>query len=257
MRARSVALLMAAATVACSQVNGGANAPATDNLTDPDVRRLHARMIDAMGGDAAWQRARYFEFDFVVERGGNAGAGWSHRWDRYTGDYRLSGTRAGEALVVLMNVNSPDEGRAWVDGQPIEGPRLDSLRTFAYGRFINDSYWLIMPYKWTDPGVTLTYEGPRNEADRDWEVVKLSFDEVGLTPQNEYFAYLSPETGLMERWYHFSRAEANPSIYDWNGWQQFGPIRLATEKPNPDRTAMIRFENVRVESRVPDGVFVP
>jgi hypothetical protein len=261
MRARTTALVyvvLAAATLAggCTQLNRGAN-PAATSIGDPDVRRIHARMLNAMGGQAAWESARYFEFEFGVARNGAVAPGWSHRWDRHTGEYRLSGTRAGAPLVVLMNVNRPEQGRAWVAGQPVAGARLDSLRTFAYGRFINDSYWLIMPYKWTDPGVRLSYVGRRNEAGRDWEVVRLSFEEVGLTPQNEYLAYINPETGLMERWYHFSRAEANPSIYDWKDWQRFGPILLATDKPTPDGATSIRFSGVRVETRVPPGVFTP
>jgi hypothetical protein len=238
---------------ACTQGTQSPNDAA--NLTDPDVHRVHSEMLAAMGGDRGWERARYFEFDFVVVREGTEAARWSHRWDRYTGDYRLSGTRAGEPLVVLMNVNDPESGRAWLDGRPVEGEQLDTLRRVAYGRFINDSYWLIMPYKWRDPGVHLSYEGTRHEAGRDWEVVHLRFDDVGLTPQNEYLAYINPESKLMERWYHFSRAEADPSIADWTNWQQFGPIRLATEKPNAAGTGMIRFDNVRVETRVPAGAF--
>jgi len=261
MRARTTAFVhvaLAASTMVagCSQLKGGANGAATA-IGDPDAARVHARMIDAMGGAAAWERARYFEFEFAVDRGGTATPGWSHRWDRHTGDYRLAGTRAGEPLVVLMNVNHPEQGRAWVAGQPVTGPRLDSLTTFAYGRFINDSYWLIMPYKWTDPGVHLTYEGRRSEADREWEVVKLTFDQVGLTPQNEYLAYINPATGLMERWHHFSRADANPSISDWTNWQRFGPILLATEKPNAAGTASIVFRGVSVATRVPPDAFTP
>jgi hypothetical protein len=251
--AATAAVLVFGIAAACSQNTRSANGAA--NLSDPDVRRLHARMMDAMGGTRGWERARYFEFDFVVVREGAEISRWSHRWDRHTGEYRLAGTRAGEPIVVRTNVNDPADGIARVDGRPVDGARRDSLMTFAYGRFINDSYWLIMPYKWTDPGVHLSYEGPRTEAGRDWEVVKLTFDEVGLTPQNEYLAFLDPDSGLMERWYHFPRAGANPAIFDWTNWQQFGPIRLATEKPNADRTAMIRFDNVRVETRVPAGAF--
>jgi hypothetical protein len=255
MRHLAAAAALVLSIAACNQGTPSANGAA--NIEDPDVRRVHSRMMDAMGGARGWERARYFEFDWVVVRGGEEAARWSHRWDRYTGEHRVEGVRAGEPVVVRMNVNDPEGPvRAWLSGEAVsDGARLDSLRSFAYSRFINDSYWLIMPYKWTDPGVHLSYEGEREEAGREWDVVRLTFDDVGLTPQNQYLAYISPESGLMERWYHFSRADAEPSISDWTAWREFGPIRLATEKPNAAGTGMIRFDNVRVETRVPDGAF--
>jgi hypothetical protein len=250
--------IVASAGTGCGQLSRTGNGAATAAIEDEDVQRVHARMIDAMGGGRAWERARYFEFDFVVVREGSEASRWSHRWDRYDGDLRMSGVRRGEPIVVIMNVNRPEEpAQAWIDGQPVAGAQLDSLRTFAYGRFINDSYWLIMPYKWTDPGVRHAYLGERHEADRDWEVVHISFDDVGLTPQNEYLAYIDPATGLMERWYHYPRADADPAIFDWTDWQQFGPILLSTEKPNAARTVAIRFDNVRVDRRVPADAFAP
>ncbi|MGH7476322.1 MAG: hypothetical protein ACRELD_08535 [Longimicrobiales bacterium] len=210
-----------------------------------------------MGGEDAWDRARYLEFDFVVDREGQEAARWSHRWDRWEGDYRLSGVRAGEPVVILFNVNRSDEGRAWVSGREVTGPPLDSLRRFGYQRFINDSYWLLMPYKWTDPGVQLTYEGPRSEAGRQWEAVRLRFADVGLTPQNQYLALINPETGLMERWYHYPNAEAQPSIFDWEDWRNFGGIMLATSKPSAAGPSRIWFDNIVVRRSVPEGAFVP
>ena len=254
-RALPLLLMLAAIAAGCSQGRSAADAAAT--ISDDNIRTIHANMMNAMGGFDGWDDARYFEFTFGVERDGQRGGGWAHRWDRWNGDYRLSGTRNGEDLVVLMNVNDRSStGRAWLAGQPVAGERLDSLLNFAYGRWVNDSYWLIMPYKWTDPGVRLSYAGPRtDDAGRTWEIIHLAFDEVGLTPQNEYDAWIDPTTGLMERWSHFRTGDAEPAIYDWADWQQFGPIRLATRKPSIAGNAAIVFDNVRVDTRVPRDAF--
>ncbi len=254
---RWIPVLLATLAAACNQGRSSADAAAT--LADADVRRIYTDMVQAMGGFDAWDRARYFEFTFTVERDGQRGRGWSHQWDRWNGDYRLSGTRNDADLVVLMNVNNREAGgQAWVDGQPVTGASLDSLLTFAFGRWTNDSYWLIMPFKWTDPGVQVSYQGMSTDsAGRQWEMVHLRFDSVGLTPQNEYDAWIDPQSHLMERWSHFRTADAEPSVYDWSDWQQFGPIRLATRKPSLGGTAAIVFENVRVETSVPSGAFAP
>lgn len=241
---------------ACSQVNRGANTAATEIVTDTAVARVHERMLAAMGGREGWQRARYFEFDFVVQRDGRELTRRSHHWDRHRGDYHLRWLAGSDTVVAVFNTSDARAGAVRVNGQEVEGPREDSLLTSAYARHINDSYWLIMPYKWRDPGVTLTSQGRQTDAQgREWDVVKLTFANVGLTPQNEYLAFVNPQTGLMERWHHFPRAGAQPAVYDWKNWQQFGPILLATEKPSPDGATVIRFDNVRVETSVPQGAF--
>jgi hypothetical protein len=253
---RALVPVLALLVTACSQVNRGANAPATEIPADTAVARVHERMLTALGGREAWQRARYMAFDFVVVRDGRELTRRSHRWDRHRGDYRLRWTSGSDTVVAVFNVNDVRAGAVQVNGQEVTGAREDSLLTTAYARHINDSYWLIMPYKWLDPGVTLTSQGRQTDAQgRAWDVVKLTFANVGLTPQNEYLAFVSPETGLMERWHHFPRAGAQPAIYDWNKWQRFGPIMLATEKPSPDGATVIRFDNVRVETSVPQGAF--
>ena len=57
----------------------------------------------------------------------------------------------------------------------------------AYAAWINDSYWVVMPYKLQDPGVKLTYtREDKTEDGKDAHVLTMTFDSVGLTPQNKY-----------------------------------------------------------------------
>ncbi|MEZ5331564.1 MAG: hypothetical protein R2991_05830 [Thermoanaerobaculia bacterium] len=51
-----------------------------------------------------------------------------------------------------------------------------------------------MPYKLEDPGVTLHYLGERPMLDgRPAEVLELTFEGVGRTPQNKYHVYVAEE----------------------------------------------------------------
>jgi len=104
-----VAMLLAAAT----------------GRADEKADAVGHELIAALGGTAAWEKARQFQFDFVVEREGTAIARFSHVWDRYTGDYRLSGTeKTGAPYVVYFNVNTR-QGRVFVNGREVEGlPRM-------------------------------------------------------------------------------------------------------------------------------------
>ena len=104
---------------ACAAAAGGAERDAKADMVGREL-------IAALGG-AAWEKARFYRFDFVVEREGKRAAQFGHAWDRYTGDYRLMGTnKAGAPFAVYFNVNTK-EGRAFVNGRPVEGEERDVL----------------------------------------------------------------------------------------------------------------------------------
>jgi hypothetical protein len=254
-------LLLAVPLVACSGTGEGGAAPApgieAHVFTDPEVTRIHGRMIRAMAPDNGWERSRYIAFDWLVARD-TGPLRRAHRWDRYTGEYRLESPVEGGTQVALFNVHSPTDGRVWIDGEELQGEARDAALRGALGAHVNDSYWLLMPYKWSDPGVNARYVGEETDADgRSWEVVELTFDGVGLTPQNKYRAFVNPDTGLMERWYHYrDAADPDPStITGWAEWRQVGPLLLSPERPTPEGPSRIRFENLQVETQVPAGVF--
>ncbi len=219
---------------------------------DPEVQRIHDRMMAAMAPDGAWERVRYLQFDWIVDLGEGRTLARSHRWDRWEGDYRVEAPTQDGTLVALFNVNGPEVGRAWIDGRPLSGVEAAEALRRAYGMHVNDSYWFIMPYKWADPGVDTRYLGTETDDEgNSWEVVELSFEDVGLTPENRYHAYVNPETGLMERWDHYRTADADPSPSVWTNWTDFGGVKLAMDR------SRIRFEDVVVGGSVPAGAFDP
>ena len=90
-------------------------------------------------------------------------------------------------MTVLMNIQSKD-GRVFVAGEAVSDP--DTIATkleHGYRAWINDSYWLVMPYELKDSGVTLSYRGvEKTEDGRPAAALELTFKEVGVTPQNKY-----------------------------------------------------------------------
>ncbi len=231
---------------------GGGGGPAWE-FEDPEVERIYTRMMEVMAPDAGWERARYLEFDWAV--GQNVRR---HQWDRWEGDARYEAQTGDGVVVALFNTNEPAAGRVWLDGVELAGEEAATRLAAAYRAHINDSYWLVMPYKWADPGVDTRYMGEQVDEDgRRWEVVRLSFAaDAGLTPQNLYDAFVDPQTGRMERWHHFSNPEADPSPSDWTDWSRYGPIELA-ENRRVDGVPRIFFPHIRVETRVPADAFQP
>lgn len=230
-------------------------------LDDPDVVPVYRAMMERLAPDGGWDRTRYLRFDWIVRRE-DGELVRAHSWDRWDGRYRLEAPAGdGRRLVALFNVDHPTEGeRIWLDGEPVEdGARSDSLATRAHAIFVNDSYWLVMPFKWADPGVTTSYVGRMETWGKEYDVVELTFQEVGLTPQNKYRGFVDPETGVMELWQHFRQAtDAEPAFtMAWTDWQDHGPIWLSSRRESREGDARIYFRNLGAATEVPEGAFDP
>jgi hypothetical protein len=233
--------------------------PASAADRDPRADAIGKELIASLGGQSAWEKARQFQFDFVVEREGKRVASFSHAWDRYTGDYRLTGAeKTGAPYVVYFNVQTR-QGRAWVNGKPAEGEALDNLLKTAYQRFINDTYWLLAPWKIFDPGVHLAYEGEKPCPDGGaCDVLKLSFENVGLTPRDLYWLFVTRDGRRMVQWqYVLNGAQEDPTTALWKQWQSFSGVSLSTEKDIVGKNATIRFERVSVSPTRDDSLFRP
>lgn len=217
---------------------------------DPKAVKIAEATLEAMGGRQAWENTRYLRFEFFGFR--------LHHWDRYTGQHRLEGkTRDGNSYVVLHNIQTR-EGQAWLDGEPLAGEDLEQWLERAYGAWINDAYWLIMPYKLQDPGVALYYEGEETLDGKVYDKLLLKFNRVGLTPGDRYWAWINRETGLMDRWgYHLQGWEADREITQWKwlDWERHGQILLAPRRVQvgDDREAMLG--KLAVFDSLPETVF--
>ncbi len=248
------------AFVAASAVLSYVMATAGSETRDAAAVTVAHKTMGAMGGEQAFAGLRTLKFDFVVERGGKEVARFSHVWDRHDGRYRVEGkNKEGKTFLTLFNINKPKEGRAWLDGKALAGNDLAKALEHGYGRFINDSYWLLMPAKMMDPGVNLVSEKEAEEGGKKYDVVRVTFGEnVGLTPKDTYWAYVSRDSGLMERWdFVLQGQEAKDrSTFLWQDWQDIGSgVRLALSKKTPDGTTVIRFDRVSGSTAADDAAF--
>lgn len=220
---------------------------------DPRAVALARKTTDAMGGRETFDAVRLLHFTWQVERGGQKVAEREHWWDRETGDYRVEFRHgSGAPAVVLLNLKTR-QGRALTRGAQPAAAESDELVERAYGAHINDSYWLLMPWKWTDPGVRLEWVGERQDDDQTFEVVTLSFvSGTGLTSGDRYWAWVDPETGLMDRWQYLlqqedgSPGEGEPTTWIWSDWRRSGGVLFAHERQRigGDEPFSIRFPTV-------------
>lgn len=208
--------------------------------SDPQAIALAEQVMEKLGGRKNWQATRYICWNFFGRR--------FHVWDKRDGRYRMQSDK----LVVLMNLNEKT-GRAWESGSEITEPqKLAETLERAWQIWINDSYWLIMPYKLQDPGVTLKYRGKGKMQDgTPAEILELTFSGVGVTPENKYLVYVDSATGLVKQWDFFRKAtDTEPAISTpWAGWKKYGKIMLSGDRGRRQLTDIAVFENL------PDAFF--
>jgi serine/threonine protein kinase len=232
--------------------------------SDPRAIAIADRAMKALGGFDAWNATRYLRFDFVVHHEGKRVVWRSHTWDKWTGRYRLDAkTKPGDSppgkdsqpYLALTNVNT-SEGSVHVQGRPLDADDEKWYLKKAQAVWVNDTYWLLMPYKMRDPGVILTYGGEEKDGEQVWDKVILTFDNVGMTPKDKYWAYVNRVTGLVDRWDYILNGGPGPPVpWTWRNWTRHGAILLASERLSAEDDTRIEFPVLETPASLADGVF--
>ena len=230
-----------------------AEEPAPGRTADQVARRT----IDILAGPD-WEKARYVAFTFNVEREGKLAASYPQRWDRRTGDYRVSGkNRQGVPVEVIMNVNTR-MGRALESGVPVTDPdKLAEDLTFGYQRFVHDTYWLLMPLTMFDSGVRRTYEGERTDScGHTWDLVKLSGSDA--TPGDTYWAWVNRDTGIVDEWdmkLQTAKPDDRPVEVMFHDLRRINGVLLSTRREIRGAGQTVRLDDVQILPDVPKRAF--
>lgn len=210
--------------------------------SDAKAIQIADEAMTAMGGRQNWDQARYLAWNFFGAR--------KLVWDKWTGDVRVDNLRNDQ--TVLLNINT-DKGRVFKNGQELTAP--DSVAKYvkaAKGAWINDSYWLVMPFKLKDSGVTLKHLGVEKTKDgADADVLQLTFKSVGNTPDNKYKVWVNQQTHLVWQWAYFAKFDQEKPNFTlpWIDYQKHGGIVLSGERGDRDLT------EIGVFGKLPKNVF--
>ena len=210
--------------------------------SDPLAMKIADDVMHAMGGRNNWDNTRYLYWNFFDSR--------VLLWDKFKGDVRIDFLK--QDMKIILNLRSM-QGKVQKNG--VELVQADSVSKYierGKSVWINDSYWLVMPYKLKDSGVTLKYlREDTTLVGQPSDVLQLTFQEVGDTPDNKYEVWVDRETKLVNQWAYF------PSFADtvarftlpWGNYQQKGNILLSDDRGERD------LVNVQVLEITPENVF--
>lgn len=222
------------------------NPPAAGfNQAASDEKAIHLAdaTMKAMGGRAAWDKLHYVAWNFFGAR--------DLVWDKQMGRVRIDFPR--DSSIYLINVNTM-EGKVLRKGEEMTQP--DSLKKYlgiAKSIWINDSYWLVMPFKLKDSGTTLKYlRQDTIKGGATAEVVELTFENVGDTPNNKYEVFIDKSDTLVKQWAFFREAaqDTASAVWPWDNYKDYNGLMLSGDRSDDKGP-----KNIRVYDTLPNAVF--
>lgn len=240
---------VAALLVRCGQEADrpyGSNPPAPGfdlANSDPAAIELADSVMEAMGGRKNWDAARFISWNFFGRR--------NLVWDKRDGRVRIESFS--DSTTYLVNVNDLT-GRVSIRGQELTEPdSLKKMLSKAKSIWINDSYWLLMPFKLKDTGVTLRYLGEdTTQQGVLCNVLELTFEGVGDTPENKYRVYVDLKDNLVKQWAYYKDAvqDSASQVWPWDNYKKYDGLLLSA-----DRSDNKGPRDVRIDEKLPDGIF--
>lgn len=213
------------------------------NLQESDAKAMQIadEVMQAMGGRKNWDDTHYIGWNFFGRR--------KLLWDKFTGNVRIEV----DSSIFLVNINT-NTGKVKRGSEIITQP--DSLKKYVergVSAWINDGYWLMMPFKLKDSGVTLKYVGERNTEDgKPADVLQMTFQNVGRTPENKYLVYVDKTSRMVTQWEYFQKFTDEKSQFTtpWASYKKQGNIMMSGDR-GPNRI----LTDIAVYTFVPESAF--
>lgn len=234
---RFLFLLCLSVSASFAQPRRGPNqAAAGFDVAGSDARAVQIAdaVMAAVGGQEAWQETQLITWNFDGVR--------KLVWDKWSGDVRVDNLH--DDQTVLLNINN-DMGRVFRNGGELTIP--DSVTKYvkqAKRNWINDSFWLLMPFRLKDSGATLKYIGDEpTQAGKPAEVLQLTFKNGTIMPGSRYKVWVDKKSRLVTQWAHFPKLTDKDPLFTlpWDDYQPHGDILLSGDRGDHDLTDIMVF----------------
>jgi hypothetical protein len=200
-------------------------------------------VMNAHGGRYNWDNTRFIKWNFFGYR--------TLIYDKMKNRVRIEIVSTNTKIITDLGTLSTklEIGNKVI----LDKDSLAKYGTKAYNIFCNDSYWLLMPYKLKDAGVTLKYIGKLdNSIGAKSEVIEVTFKSVGVTPNNKYYIYINPRTYMVTQWDFFEKStDTTPEFSNiWSDYKAYSRLFLSG---NRGKSGYI--SNIGVYAKLPETVF--
>jgi len=239
--------LMFVTVVSCGQYDKAENANTNIaaegfNIEESDAKAIAIAdsVMKAMGGYKNWKNTAVIQWNFFGQR--------VHTWNKQTG--RDSIHIPSQNLKIDMNLQSQEATIYKNGGEMVAPDSVQKYRQMGYEMWVNDSYWLLMPFKLKESGVTLNYMGSDTTKEgTEAHKLQLTFDKVGVTPSNKYLIWVDESDYLVRQWAYFRNADAKQPGFTlpWKNYQKYDSLMLSGDR------GVYQIEDIRVMKAWPGG----
>lgn len=209
------------------------------NLDNSDATAILIadEVMKAQGGYINWKNTPILKWNFFGKR--------SLVWNKFTGNVRIELSDDNKNTIIVNVITN--EGKAEKDGVEVtDATELKALLEKGKSIWINDSYWLVMPFKLKDSGVTLKYKGEEKLEEKAVDVLQLTFENVGNTPENKYYVYVDKESKLVTQWAFFTNFNDEKPRFStpWADYKSYGNLTLSGNRGKNSLTDIAVVESV-------------
>ncbi|MEP7323894.1 MAG: hypothetical protein ABI761_18345 [Saprospiraceae bacterium] len=211
--------------------------------SDPKAIAIADKVIAASGSRESWDSIAVLKWSFFGRRN------WI--WDKKNQLVRVENTQNDTKLILDLKTM---QGKVFKYGKEWNDP--DTLKKYlegAYKMWINDMYWLAMPLKMKDAGVHLNYvREDTTQSGIQADVIAMTFDSVGVTPNNKYEVWVGKNSNLVAQWAYFpNKNDSVPSIISpWDAYIKYGGVFLSSDR-GPNR----QFTGIKVMNSISPEIF--
>lgn len=210
---------------------------------DKESTAISKDIMEAMGGQDKWNDLHYISWTFFGSR--------QLVWDKIGGKVRIDNPR--DTSIYLIDLNNKSGKYAQGGNELTDATLLAEKVKQGIGIWINDSYWLVMPFKLRDEGVNLRFMREDTMATGvSASVLELTFTDVGNTPENKYEVFVDQSDNLIKQWDFYKEAsqDAPSRSWPWDNYKDFDGLLIST-----DRSDKSGPSNVKVYTELDDHVF--
>lgn len=243
-------LLLTAVIAACQP---GRETPAADlnpasegfdwEHSDPAAIELADSIMKAQGGRRAWDETRYISWHSSENR--------KLVWDKRESRVRIESLT--DSIIFLLDKKTGN-GRVSVRGVELTAPdTLAKMIKRGEDIWVSDSYWLLMPFKLKDAGVTLKYLGEDSLRNGGLgNVIELTIRKTNAASANRYFVYVDRSDNLVKQWAQIElTAQDKPStVWAFDNYKKYGKLLLSADRSDGNGPG-----NVKVDETLPNEIF--
>ena len=249
----SFMVLLCAAMGSPPVAQGSAPAGFDPSQSDAKAIEIADAVLEAIGADA-WSEVRFLKFQYSKVQGEKILSQRTHYWDRKIGRSRLEAeTSKTKRKAVVIVDHETKAGEAAIDGKPVAEAQSGKIIQNALKYWLEDSLWVITPFRLKEPGSRLRYEGEKVAGPITYDMITAQFVD---NPEVKYRFYVNRDTKMFDSMaFVLKGRNVTPVAFNWVEWSDIAGMKFSLKKNQSGGEVDILISDIEVFDSMPATAF--